>query len=289
MYSTSEREPSSGENSTSSVYSRACATAARTWPLTSSRVVCSLRSMWMSLVAMNVWMRGRSASLTAFQAASMSCLLVRARPQMTGPSTSRAIACTDSKSPGEVIGKPASMTSTPSRASWWAISSFSCLFSEIPGDCSPSRRVVSKIRTRVCSARRRRGVAAALCRSCRSHAPSRSRLPLPLCWVCGYAAATRYSPRGGGAGEARGRELERHLRRRLAPARRARLAPTSSSTRRRSTTLPTLRRSVIMSVRGAGFLEAERARDDRLDRAVVEQLAQRLDPRLRACRGPSTA
>ena len=41
--------------------------------------------MWMSLVAMNVWMRGRSESLTAFQAASMSCLLVRASPQMTGP------------------------------------------------------------------------------------------------------------------------------------------------------------------------------------------------------------
>ena len=28
--------------------------------------------MWMSLVAMKVWMRGRSESLTAFQAASMS-------------------------------------------------------------------------------------------------------------------------------------------------------------------------------------------------------------------------
>src|SRR5689334_22452743 len=40
------------------------------------------------------------------------------------------------------------MMSTPRRASWWAISSFSCLFSEIPGDCSPSRRVVSKTRTR---------------------------------------------------------------------------------------------------------------------------------------------
>src|SRR5437899_2511313 len=52
MYSTSEREPSSGENSTSSVYWRACATAARTWPLTSSLVVCSLRSMWMSVVLM---------------------------------------------------------------------------------------------------------------------------------------------------------------------------------------------------------------------------------------------
>ena len=62
--------------------------------------------------------------------------------------------------------KPASITSTPSRASWWAISSFSCLFSDMPGDCSPSRSVVSKIRTRFarvpCWLR--------LCRSCR-HAP----------------------------------------------------------------------------------------------------------------------
>ena len=56
--------------------------------------------MWMSLVEMKVWMRGRSESLTAFQAASMSCAFVRASPQMTGPCTSRAIACTASKSPG---------------------------------------------------------------------------------------------------------------------------------------------------------------------------------------------
>ena len=67
---------------------------------------------------------------------------------MIGPSTWRAIAWTASKSPGEAIGKPASMTSTPSRASWWAISSFSVVFSEMPGDCSPSRRVVSKMKTR---------------------------------------------------------------------------------------------------------------------------------------------
>ena len=92
MNSTSDREPSSGENSTSSLYCAACATAARAWPFTSSRVVCSLCSMWMSLVAMKVWMRGRSESLIAFQAASMSCLPVRASPQMTGPCTSRAIA-----------------------------------------------------------------------------------------------------------------------------------------------------------------------------------------------------
>ena len=43
--------------------------------------------MWMSEVEMNVWMRGRSESLIAPQAASMSALWVRARPQMTGPST----------------------------------------------------------------------------------------------------------------------------------------------------------------------------------------------------------
>src|SRR3954467_10559137 len=67
---------------------------------------------------------------------------------MTGPSTWRAMACTASKSPGLVIGKPASMTSTPSLASCWAISSFSAVFSEMPGDCSPSRSVVSKICTR---------------------------------------------------------------------------------------------------------------------------------------------
>src|SRR2546421_3257586 len=188
MNSTSERDPSSGENSTSSVYALAWATAARACPFTSSRVVWSLRSMWMSLVAMKVWMRGRSESLIAFQAASMSWKLVRARPQITGPCTSRAIDSTASKSPGEVIGKPASMMSTPRRASCCAISSFSARFREIPGDCSPSRRVVSKIRTR-----------------------SSSRLPwvvssvmsflsvprLGLLWSRGFAAATRYSPRRG--------------------------------------------------------------------------------------------
>ena len=41
---------------------------------------------------MNVWIRGRSESLTAPQAASMSPFWVRASPQITGPSTVRAIA-----------------------------------------------------------------------------------------------------------------------------------------------------------------------------------------------------
>ena len=59
VYSTSARVASIGENSTSSHSERACATAARAWPLTSSRVDCSWCSMWMSDVEMNVWIRGR--------------------------------------------------------------------------------------------------------------------------------------------------------------------------------------------------------------------------------------
>lgn len=54
---------------------------------------------------------------------------------------------TASKSSGEAMGNPASMMSTPRRASWRAMSSFSLLVSVAPGDCSPSRSVVSNIRT----------------------------------------------------------------------------------------------------------------------------------------------
>ena len=43
------------------------------------------------------------------------------------------------------IGKPASMTSTFMRMSCRAITSFSSVFMLAPGDCSPSRSVVSKM------------------------------------------------------------------------------------------------------------------------------------------------
>src|SRR5581483_7659370 len=42
-------------------------------------------------------------------------------------------------------GNPASITSTPRRSSCSAISAFSCGCSAMPGDCSPSRKVVSKM------------------------------------------------------------------------------------------------------------------------------------------------
>jgi hypothetical protein len=76
----------------------------------------------------------------------MSASLHRARPQIVAPRTCRAISVTLSKSPGEAMGKPASMMSTPSCTSAWAISSFSVRFMLAPGDCSPSRSVVSKMR-----------------------------------------------------------------------------------------------------------------------------------------------
>jgi len=53
--------------------------------------------------------------------------------------------CTASKSPSLLTGKPASMTSTLSRASWRASSIFSRKFIEAPGHYSPSRSVVSKM------------------------------------------------------------------------------------------------------------------------------------------------
>jgi len=54
---------------------------------------------------------------------------------------------TASRSSGEEAGNPASMMSTPRRASWRATTSFCALVIVAPGDCSPSRSVVSKMRT----------------------------------------------------------------------------------------------------------------------------------------------
>src|SRR3989442_12983234 len=77
----------------------------------------------------------------------MSAGTPRARPATVAFLTFLAIRLTAPKSPSDVIGKPASMTSTPSRSSCRAISSFSSTLRVAPGDCSPSRSVVSKIRT----------------------------------------------------------------------------------------------------------------------------------------------
>src|SRR6056297_1891289 len=67
----------------------------------------------------------------------------RARPQMVGPRTVRATILTDSKSPSDAAGKPASMTSTTNSASARATRTFSRSVMLQPGACSPSRSVVS--------------------------------------------------------------------------------------------------------------------------------------------------
>src|SRR6185295_17493037 len=146
--SSSVREASSGENSTSSQNSRAIFTPSIAVLRICSSAMLSLYWRWIALVARNTWMRWRGASLSAFAARVMSSRLQRARPQMIGPCTSRATAFTLSQSPRDAAGNPASMTSTPRSASARAIRSFSGCAMLQPGDCSPSRSVVSKIITR---------------------------------------------------------------------------------------------------------------------------------------------
>ncbi len=148
--SSSVRDASSGENSTSSHSERAWRTPSAARRTISSRAILSLCSRWIALVARNTCRRGLAAPASADQAASMSERVQRASAQMTGPCTSRATAATDSKSPGEAAGNPASMMSTPSSARARATRSFSSRVMLHPGDCSPSRSVVSKIFTRSC-------------------------------------------------------------------------------------------------------------------------------------------
>src|SRR5918997_911205 len=144
----SVRVASIGENSTFSQRFFANATASPALRRMSSwleRIWCS---MCRALVPTKVWMRGLCDHCTASHARTMSCSWMRARPVILGPLTSEAMRLPDSKSPWEVMGNPASITSTFRRASWRAISTFSSTDKEMPGDCSPSRKVVSKISTR---------------------------------------------------------------------------------------------------------------------------------------------
>ena len=66
---------------------------------------------------MNTWMRARVAGSSAAAQDRTSASKQRDSPAITGPSTRSAMAFTAAKSPGELCGKPASMTSTLRRAS----------------------------------------------------------------------------------------------------------------------------------------------------------------------------
>ena len=137
------REPSSGENSTSATFERAYFTARTAISTTSSGFLRSLYSMWMGEVAMKVWMRGWSASPMESAAASMSFSTARASAAIVVPFTCRAMSRQPSNCCGEETGNPASIASTPSFPSCAATSHFCSTLMDAPGDCSPSRRVVS--------------------------------------------------------------------------------------------------------------------------------------------------
>src|SRR5919198_2530523 len=139
---------SCGLNSTSSQCCRALATAPPVASTTCWGLMRSMCSMWLGLVDRNTWMRALAASSTASKQRSTSAALARASPAMVGPWTVRAISRTASKSPWLATGKPASITSTPRRASCSAISSLALAFRLMPGACSPSLRVVSKMMMR---------------------------------------------------------------------------------------------------------------------------------------------
>ncbi len=141
----SVRVASMGENSTSSQYLRANWMAFTPISMISPLALSTICSRWTFEVDRKTWIRGDSAFSRARAVASMSFSRARESPAIFGPRISSAICLTDSKSPGEATGKPASITSTCSRANCRAISSFSLMFKLAPGHCSPSLNVVSKI------------------------------------------------------------------------------------------------------------------------------------------------
>ncbi len=89
-------------------------------------------------------MRARSANCSDRAAISMSSVVARASDAMRGFLTACVMVAMAAKSPSEAMANPASITSTPKSSRAWAMVSFSCVVMLQPGDCSPSRRVVSK-------------------------------------------------------------------------------------------------------------------------------------------------
>src|SRR5260370_6095445 len=94
---------------------------------------------------MKVCIRGRLACTRLLAARSTSRVQQRASAATCAQENSRLTASTASKLPSLAMGKPASRMSAPSSTSFRAIFSFSGTVMLQPGDCSPSRRVVSKM------------------------------------------------------------------------------------------------------------------------------------------------
>ncbi len=116
---------------------------------TSASLSLSLCSMCSLLVAMNVCRRGVSASVSASQAArDVAEWRVRQRPAISQPA--HLLGDAAARSSPRRARRPGSRPRSrrrPSFSSMRAMRSFSSRVMVAPGDCSPSRSVVSKMRT----------------------------------------------------------------------------------------------------------------------------------------------
>ena len=106
-------------------------------------------------------MRGGALALSSACAARSMSRAVQRASAATFTGSAWLTADTASKSPADAIGKPASMMSTPRSASLPAMRTFSLTVMLQPGDCSPSRSVVSKMKTLPVSLSMRSTMAAA--------------------------------------------------------------------------------------------------------------------------------
>ena len=79
-----------------------------------------------------------------FRTASISPFVPRAALLTSARNPCLAIRLTERISPSLTAANPASITSTPSSSSRWAIRNLFSGTRDTPGVCSPSRRVVSK-------------------------------------------------------------------------------------------------------------------------------------------------
>ena len=95
-------------------------------------------------VQIRCWYNHAIPEAPLFKTASMSPFVPLAALYTLARKPCLAIRLTDSISPSETAANPASITSTPSSSSRWAIRSLFSGTSDTPGVCSPSRRVVSK-------------------------------------------------------------------------------------------------------------------------------------------------
>ncbi len=135
-YSGSVRVASSGLNSTSRVYSNAFFTYFTVAASTSSGVLLSLYSRCTLDVAQKTWIRRFFLPSRALPAASISFSVHRAKAAIVICSaTALATALTESKSPSDATGNPASMMFTPRRSRARAIFNLPSL---LRGHSSPS-------------------------------------------------------------------------------------------------------------------------------------------------------